>query len=217
MSDEKVSSKTWVVGTITAALIGCCGTIIAPAIEKIPFPITSTFTTMPIPTTNTEALFPTSTATTEALPPTSTATTQKNSPTIAFTEEALSDSPESSNKAVTQVGPFWAYDNKLGERTLMLNILWNSDCKNEVEIIIDDQSLVAQMVNDPKDPLYLQKDMSFEGVIGTTCNYRISKTKVVHPSRFFSVPSATYGMNLPPQEPYEWCYQAIEKTWHPCQ
>lgn len=128
--------------------------------------------------------------------------------------------PEISNNLSStpkiQVGPYWGWRNELGTETLMLNILSQGECISSVDIIVDGQPYVANLITNPNDPHYRKETFSFEGSPGTSCNYLINSNKAILPSRYFSVTSATYGINLPHQPPYKWCYQTSDKTWYPC-
>jgi hypothetical protein len=143
------------------------------------------------------------------------------SPIVPTTQPAASSGNVDGGDVVVgpriQVGPYWGYRTELGTQTLMLNILTlGTDCIDSIEIIVDGQHLVATEINNSNDAHYINETLSFEGSTGVSCNYLISDGDLVIPSDYFSVPTATYGVNLPPQAPSEWCYQGSDKTWRQC-
>jgi len=93
---------------------------------------------------------------------------------------------------VIQVGPYWGWNERFNAMTLMLNIVWAGDCLDNVDVIVDDEAFSAGMITDTNSLLYSNQKIPFEGTTGTTCNYLISATKALRPSRYFSVPSTTY-------------------------
>ncbi|MBN8656607.1 MAG: hypothetical protein J0M11_12795 [Anaerolineae bacterium] len=133
------------------------------------------------------------------------------------TNPGVQTSASSVPAQIFQTGPYWGWRNEFGTETLMLNILSTGECIQSIQIFIDGQSYNAFVISDTNDPHYQNKSMSFEGSTGSSCNYLINSNTPIRPSQYFSVPTTTYGINLPSEKPYEWCYQSTDKTWYPCQ
>ncbi|MBL8091781.1 MAG: hypothetical protein JNJ43_15700 [Anaerolineales bacterium] len=201
--ESKPDPKIWATVTIAVAIIGCLGVLGAAAINVLPDILKSTPSASTPIFANTEIPKPTNIIqATERVINTQIPQGQPSQPNNGFT--------------VTQVGPYWSWSDKFSSMTLMLNVLWVGDCASNIDVIVDDETFSASMITDINSPLYLNQKMPFEGVTGSSCNYLVSSEKALQPSRYFSVPLATYGVNLPNKPPYEWCYQASDKTWYPC-
>lgn len=130
--------------------------------------------------------------------------------------EMPSLSPDTDNTDIEiQVGPYWGWRNEFNAETLMLNILTNGQCLENIVVIVDDENLIASRIVDRGDLHFQEDTITFAGTAGMSCNYTVG-TNVVRPKRYFSVPGTTYGVNLPPKTPYEWCYQSPINSWSQC-
>lgn len=192
--DKRKMVTVLVIGTLLAGIIGFWKPLFQFVLSTIPNSALSTYPTYP-PASSVPSIDSPSNTDLPSLPETN----DDSLPTVT-----------------NQVGPFWGWRNELGTETLMLNILSQGECISSVDMVVDGQTYTASLISSPADPHYRKENLAFEGGTGTSCNYLIGNNKAVRPSQYFSVPSATYGINLPPQQPYEWCFQTNDKTWYPC-
>ena len=199
MSQSQSKDKTIIIAAIITGVFGCIAAIIG-----LGSPVVKNLADRYIP--------PSTPISTNTL----LSETQANPTETTSLLPQIKATPLNNDFPVIQVGPYWSWSDKFSSMTLMLNVLWVGDCASSIEIVADDETFSASMITDANSPFYLHQETPFEGTTGTSCNYLVSSSKVLKPSRYFSVPSATYGVNLPNKPPYEWCYQASDKTWYPC-